>query len=101
MRIEQTIKSQEGIIMAYKIANLLQFYLVTMRKTIGEEALLCKAIQEWVQSGGQREACRRAYFLTRSRIHDESYAAFYETLDAQGRSLLRFLHVRIPATLSI
>jgi hypothetical protein len=32
--------------MAYRIANLLQFYLVTMRKTIGEDALLCKAIQE-------------------------------------------------------
>ncbi|RSH94849.1 Golgi transport complex subunit 6 [Saitozyma podzolica] len=71
LRIQQTIKSQEGIIMAYRIANLLQFYLVTMRKTIGEDALLCKAIQE---------------------IHDESYAAFFETLDAQGRSLLRFLH---------
>jgi hypothetical protein len=46
LRIQQTIKSQEGIIMAYRIANLLQFYLVTMRKTIGEDALLCKAIQE-------------------------------------------------------
>lgn len=46
LRIQQTIKSQEGIIMAYKIANLLQFYLVTMRKTIGEEALLSKTLQE-------------------------------------------------------
>ncbi len=34
--------------MAYKIANLLQFYLVTMRKTIGENALLSKSLQEWV-----------------------------------------------------
>jgi hypothetical protein len=46
LRIQQTIKSQEGIIMAYKIANLLQFYLVTMRKTIGAEALLCKTLHE-------------------------------------------------------
>jgi hypothetical protein len=46
MRIQQTIKSQEGIIMAYKIANLLQFYLVTMQKTIGSEALLSKTLQE-------------------------------------------------------
>ncbi|EIW66514.1 hypothetical protein TREMEDRAFT_34802 [Tremella mesenterica DSM 1558] len=71
MRIQQTIKSQEGIIMTYKITNLLQFYLVTMRKTIGDKALLCKTLQE---------------------IYDESYAIFLETLDAQGRSLLRFLH---------
>lgn len=48
MRIQQTIKSQEGIIMAYKITNLLQFYLVTMRKTIGEDALLSKTLQEYV-----------------------------------------------------
>ncbi|WVR03673.1 hypothetical protein IAU60_000668 [Kwoniella sp. DSM 27419] len=71
LRIQQTIKSQEGIIMAYKIANLLQFYLVTMQKTIGEEALLCKTLKE---------------------IHDQAYVSFFETLDAQGRSLLRFLH---------
>ncbi|WVQ78637.1 hypothetical protein IAT38_000724 [Cryptococcus sp. DSM 104549] len=71
LRIQQTIKSQEGIIMAYKIANLLQFYLVTMRKTIGDQALLCTTLQE---------------------IHDQAYIAFFETLDAQGRSLLRFLH---------
>ncbi|WWC66611.1 uncharacterized protein I206_100514 [Kwoniella pini CBS 10737] len=71
LRIQQTIKSQEGIIMSYKIANLLQFYLITMKKTIGEEALLCKTLQE---------------------IHDQAYIAFFENLDAQGRSLLRFLH---------
>ncbi|OXG10479.1 hypothetical protein C366_06721 [Cryptococcus neoformans Tu401-1] len=71
LRIQQTIKSQEGVIMAYKIANLLQFYLVTMRKTIGEKAVLVQTLQE---------------------IHDQAYIAFYETLDAQGRSLLRFLH---------
>ena len=32
--------------MAYKISNLLQFYLVTMQKTIGEEASLCKSLQQ-------------------------------------------------------
>jgi hypothetical protein len=46
LRIQQTIKSQEGIIMTYRIANLLQFYLVTMRRTIGDQALLCRTIQE-------------------------------------------------------
>jgi hypothetical protein len=46
LRIEQTIKSQEGIIMTYKIVNLVQFYLVTMRKTIGPDATLSKTLQE-------------------------------------------------------
>lgn len=50
LRIEQTIKSQEGIIMTYRIVNLLQFYLVTMRKTIGEDAQLVKTLHEWVMS---------------------------------------------------
>ena len=46
MRIQQTIKSQEGLIVIYKIANLLQFYLITMRRTIGEQAVLCRTIEE-------------------------------------------------------
>jgi hypothetical protein len=48
MRVQQTIKSQEGSITSYKIANLLQFYLITMRRTIGEEALLSKTLKECV-----------------------------------------------------
>jgi len=46
MRIQQTIKSQEGIIMTYKITNLVQFYLVTMRKTIGSDAVLTETLQQ-------------------------------------------------------
>jgi hypothetical protein len=46
MRIQQTIKSQEGIIMTYKITNLVQFYLVTMRKTIGSDAVLTDNLQQ-------------------------------------------------------
>ncbi|WOO80503.1 Conserved oligomeric Golgi complex subunit 6 [Vanrija pseudolonga] len=71
LRIEQTLKSQEGVITTYRIVNLLQFYLVTMRKTIGPDALLSKALQE---------------------LYEHADAAFFETLEAQGRSLLRFLH---------
>lgn len=48
MRVHQTIKSQEGSITSYKIANLLQFYMVTMRRTIGEEALLSRTLKEYV-----------------------------------------------------
>lgn len=31
---------------SYKIVNLLQFYLVTMKRTLGEEALLAKTLHE-------------------------------------------------------
>lgn len=34
--------------MIYKISNLLQFYLVTMKRTIGAKALLCDTLQEQV-----------------------------------------------------
>ncbi|KAF8322621.1 oligomeric complex COG6 [Clavulina sp. PMI_390] len=70
IRVQQTIKSQEGSITAYKIANLLSFYLLTMRRTIGDEALLTKTLQT---------------------VTDLSTHVFIETIQSQGRSLLRFL----------
>lgn len=33
-----------------------------------------------------------------ARLYDYADAAFFETLQAQGRSLLRFLHVSLPFT---
>ncbi|GHJ85315.1 hypothetical protein NliqN6_1717 [Naganishia liquefaciens] len=75
VRIQHTVKSQEGIIVTYRIANLVQFYLVTMQHTIGKQALLTQALQE---------------------IFDSAHDAFLETLAAQGRSLLRFLHPPEP-----
>jgi hypothetical protein len=48
VRIQDTVKSQEGVIMAYKIANLVQFYLVTMQRTIGADAVLTQALSEYV-----------------------------------------------------
>jgi len=33
--------------MAYKIANLVQFYLVTMQRTIGVDAVLTQALSEY------------------------------------------------------
>lgn len=36
--------------MSYRIVNLLQFYLITMRRTIGSDALLSKTLQEYVLS---------------------------------------------------
>ncbi|KAG8983873.1 Golgi transport complex subunit 6, partial [Tulasnella sp. 427] len=53
------------------IANLLQFYLLTVSRTVGEEALLSQTLKD---------------------ITDAAYQVFFDTIDAQGRSLLRFLH---------
>ncbi|KAI5479514.1 component of oligomeric golgi complex 6 [Pseudohyphozyma bogoriensis] len=70
IRVQQTIKSQEGSIMAYRIATLIHFYKITMERTIGVEALMSTVLGE---------------------IMEHAYEAFYETLIASGRSLLRFI----------
>lgn len=60
--------------MAYRIATLIHFYKVTMERTIGEDALMSSVLGE---------------------IMDSAYEAFFGTLQAQGRSLLRFIQVRL------
>ncbi|KAF8753532.1 Oligomeric complex COG6 [Rhizoctonia solani] len=71
VRVQQTIRSQEGSITSYKIANLLEFYMIIMRRTVGEEAILSRALSE---------------------LTEIAYTVFFDTLAAHGRSLLRFLH---------
>ncbi|KIM33186.1 hypothetical protein M408DRAFT_325989, partial [Serendipita vermifera MAFF 305830] len=71
VRVQQTVKSQEGSITSYKITNLLQFYQTTMKRTIGEDALMSQTLKE---------------------ITDMSFKVFFDTLRSHGRSLLRFLH---------
>ncbi|SJL04371.1 related to Conserved oligomeric Golgi complex subunit 6 [Armillaria ostoyae] len=68
VRVQQTVRSQESSIVSYKIANLLQFYLVTMRRTIGTDAILSKTLQE---------------------ITEVAYKVFFDAVEALGRSLLR------------
>ncbi|KDQ56782.1 hypothetical protein JAAARDRAFT_70472 [Jaapia argillacea MUCL 33604] len=68
VRVQQTVRSQESPIISYKIANLLQFYLVTMKRTIGEEAVLSKTLKE---------------------MTDISFKVFFDGIEAQGRALLR------------
>jgi len=50
VRVQQTIRSQESSIVSFKIANLLQFYTLTMQRTIGEDALLSQTLHESVLS---------------------------------------------------
>ncbi|KAF9042684.1 oligomeric complex COG6 [Rhodocollybia butyracea] len=68
VRVQQTIRSQESAIMSYKIANLLQFYRMTMTKTIGHDAVLS---------------------LTLNEITDLAYKYFFGSIEAQCRSLAR------------
>ncbi|KAJ4481001.1 oligomeric complex COG6 [Lentinula aciculospora] len=68
VRVQQTVRSQESAIMSYKIANLLQFYKSTMTKTIGEDAVLSVTLKE---------------------ITDLAYKTFFDSIEAQCRSLAR------------
>ncbi|KAJ7655211.1 oligomeric Golgi complex subunit 6 [Mycena polygramma] len=68
VRVQQTIRSQESSIISYKIANLLQFYMITMRRTIGEAAVLSTTLNE---------------------ITEVAYKVFYDAIETQGRALLR------------
>ncbi|KIM47009.1 hypothetical protein M413DRAFT_63561 [Hebeloma cylindrosporum] len=68
MRVQQTIRSQESSIVSYKIANLLQFYLMTMRRTVGDEALLSSTLKD---------------------ITDVAYKVFYDSIESQSQTLSR------------
>ena len=68
VRVQQTVRSQESSITSYKIANLLGFYLTTMQRTIGREALLSRTLEE---------------------LTELAYGIFYGAVEAQGRGLLR------------
>ena len=70
IRIQQTIKSHSLIsaITTYQIFQLLQFYRVLMRKTMGQDALLCKILSELAEYANK---------------------AFFDTLEDQGQLILR------------
>ncbi|UZJ55326.1 hypothetical protein CBS101457_004646 [Exobasidium rhododendri] len=68
-RIEQTVQSQEGCITTFRLANLIQFYRITMDRTIGTRASLSKTLAE---------------------ISIFAYQAFLKTLDNVAAGLDRF-----------
>ncbi|KAF5323969.1 hypothetical protein D9611_008423 [Ephemerocybe angulata] len=67
-RVLQTVKSQESSIVSYKIANLLMFYWVTMRRTVGEESGVTKGLEE---------------------LTEAAYKVFEASIEAQSRALSR------------
>lgn len=62
-RVEQVIQSNEEVIPAYKLANLINFYLITFRKLLGEDANLCKLVKAL-----EIEALRQFRSLVRDHI---------------------------------
>lgn len=46
VRVNQTIRSQEGSIVTYQLATLLHFYKLTMDRSIGADALLSRTLSE-------------------------------------------------------
>ncbi|KAF8548578.1 oligomeric complex COG6 [Imleria badia] len=68
VRVLQTVRAQESSIVSYKVANLVQYYMLTMQRTIGDESLLSQTLQE---------------------ITDVSYKVFFDSIEAQGRALHR------------
>jgi len=46
VRVLQAVRAQESSILSYKVANLLQYYMLTMQRTIGDQSLLSQTLQE-------------------------------------------------------
>ncbi|KAF8436357.1 oligomeric Golgi complex subunit 6 [Boletus edulis BED1] len=68
VRVLRTVRAQESSIVSYKVANLLQYYMLTMQRTIGDQSLLSQTLQE---------------------ITGVSYTSFFDSIEAQGRALHR------------
>ncbi|KAJ2923760.1 hypothetical protein H1R20_g13342, partial [Candolleomyces eurysporus] len=77
-RVLQTVRSQESSIVSYKVANLLQFYLVTMSRTVGPEAVL---------TGTLREITQVSYQVFETSIETQSRALLQISLDPDDPSL--------------
>jgi hypothetical protein len=57
------VRAQESSIASYKLANLLQFYALTMLRTLGEDAVLSVTLDECV---------RRALVATHTLMHAQA-----------------------------
>ncbi|OAV89292.1 hypothetical protein PTTG_01259 [Puccinia triticina 1-1 BBBD Race 1] len=79
MRVQQTVNSQEGSLTACQLANLLEFYQLTMASTIGPDAKLTNTLSE---------------------LTDQSYEVFYQLLKSLLSDYLRRLEPP-PVDLSV
>ena len=69
LRIQQTLRSQEGSVTSYRLAHLVQFYRSTMEKTIGSRAALSRTLGE---------------------LSDQAVGAFAETVERQSKGIERY-----------
>ncbi|GAC94333.1 potential intra-Golgi transport complex subunit [Pseudozyma hubeiensis SY62] len=69
LRIQQTLRSQEGSVTSYRLAHLVQFYRSTMEKTIGSRASLSRTLGE---------------------LSDLAVSAFADTVERQSRGIERY-----------
>ncbi|KAI9020905.1 oligomeric Golgi complex subunit 6-like protein [Phycomyces nitens] len=67
-RMEQVLMVQQNALISYRVANLIQFYAVTMSKLVQPEAALAKTLYE---------------------ITGMAYAHFFKTIQAQADRLLQ------------
>lgn len=75
LRIQQTLRSQEGSVTSYRLAHLVQFYRITMEKTIGSRATLSRTLGE---------------------LSDLAVSAFAETVERQSKGIERYDGVPEP-----
>ena len=75
LRIQQTLRSQEGSVTSYRLAHLVQFYRSTMDKTIGSRASLSRTLGE---------------------LSDLAVSAFADTVERQSRGIERYDGVPEP-----
>lgn len=85
--MQQTIKSQEGSLVTYKLFQLVKFYHSTLEQTIGAEAGLTKVLSEC--AGLQCYSVNRRHAA--HRLSASAQEAFFGTLETHSRSLLRFI----------
>ena len=78
-RILQTLQSQEGCITTFKLASLIDFYRLTIIRTLGSRASLSRTLQE---------------------LNKAAYVSFNETLKTQAAGLRRYQD-NVSATLDV
>ncbi|BBN17538.1 conserved oligomeric Golgi complex subunit 6 [Marchantia polymorpha subsp. ruderalis] len=69
VRVEQVLQSQPGLILAYKLTNLLEFYSHTVSDLLGENAALSVTVRD---------------------VRDAALRTFFDILKARGDKLLRY-----------
>ena len=89
-RIEQVLVLQPNAITSYKLANLIQFYSVTLRKLMRKDAGLERVLHEYVCLYTVVVIIILFFFL---RITSLAYKHFFQTLNAQAERLREYTEV--------